>query len=221
MVFTDRHQAGRALAEKLLHLKGTDPLVLALPRGGVECAAEIAAALDAPLDVLIVRKLGLPGQEELAVGAIASGGGVVMNPEIAQRVPEQKIKQIIATESAELARREQRYRADLPPLNLRGRTIVLVDDGAATGASFLVALRLVHSCAPVRVVAAIPVASKEALEEIAARADITICLTAPEPFGGVGMWYHNFSQVSDETVEHLLADARARVHASQTPAQAP
>ncbi len=211
-VFRDREEAGKALAAELGRRIGErdDLLVLALPRGGVPIGYEIARALGAPLDVFVVRKLGLPGQEELAMGAIASGGSRVLNEDVvgALRVPDEWIERVARHELRELERREELYRGDLPPLDVRGRTVVLVDDGLATGSTMHVAIQALRKMEPRRIVVAVPVAAQSTFRAIGAEADEIVCLRTPEPFQAVGLWYEDFSQTTDREVHDLLARAR-------------
>jgi predicted phosphoribosyltransferase len=207
MEFKDRRDAGRALAKALGAWRGRpDVLVLALPRGGVPVAWEVARALGAPLDVLVVRKLGFPGQEEYAMGAIAAGGVRVMG-EVGGGWPvsARELEAVVAREQAELVRREQRYRAGRPPLDLAGRVLILVDDGLATGATMSAAVQAARAGNPKRVVVAVPVASPEAVQSLGALADEVVCLFTPEHFRAVGLWYLDFTQTSDEEVDKLLA----------------
>jgi predicted phosphoribosyltransferase len=211
-VFADRTDAGRALARALeAHRGGTDTLVLGLPRGGVPVACEIARALALPLDVLVVRKLGLPWQPELAMGAIASGGALVLNDEVVRHLGGRmhEFEAVRAREQAELERRERKYRGDRPPLDIRGRTGILVDDGLATGATMQAAVRALRALGAARVVVAVPVASPEARDRIAAVADEVVCLAAPMFFSAVGQWYADFGQTEDAEVQDLLARAHA------------
>jgi predicted phosphoribosyltransferase len=211
-VFEDRVDAGRVLAKSLEAYRGArDAIVLALPRGGVPVGYEIAAALGLPLDVLVVRKLGLPWQPELAMGAIASGGAIVLNEEVLgfARGSREALDGVRRTEQQELERRERAYRGAKPPLDLAGRIGILVDDGLATGATMEAAVRAVRSLGARRVVVAVPVASPEARDRIAAVADEVVCLEAPALFSAVGQWYRNFGQTSDSEVGELLAAADA------------
>ena len=204
----DRRDAGRLLAEKLAaYANRPDALVLALPRGGVPVAYEVARALGAPLDVFVVRKLGVPGYEELAIGAVATGGVRVLNDQLVERlgIPEQMIDAVAARELQELARRERRYRGGRPPPDVRGRTVILVDDGLATGASMHAAIEALRQQKPTRIVVAVPTASPEICEEMNTKADDVICAITPEPFQAVGRWYQDFSQTTDEEVEALLS----------------
>ncbi len=207
-LFRDRREAGRVLAEKLAaYANRPDVLVLALPRGGVPVAYEVARALGAPLDVFVVRKLGVPGYEELAMGAVATGGVRVLNDQLVERlgVPEHIIDAVAARERRELARRERLYRGGRPPPDVRGRTVILVDDGLATGATMHAAIQALRQQNPARIVVAVPTASPETCEEMKARADDVICAITPEPFHAVGRWYQDFSQTTDEEVAALLA----------------
>ena len=212
--FTDRFDAGRRLGVALeTHLTGDGPrIVLGLPRGGIPVAARVAEELDAPLDVFMVRKLGVPGHEELGMGAIASGGARVLNSDVIADadVYASDIAHVEVLERRELARREREYRGMLPFPSLAGRTVVVVDDGAATGASMEVALRALRALGPRYIIAAVPVASRQAVARLREVADDVVCLIAPEPFFGVGLWYGDFEQVSDAEVRLLMADARRR-----------
>jgi erythromycin esterase-like protein/predicted phosphoribosyltransferase len=207
-LFPNRREAGRLLATKLAHYAGRpDVIVLALPRGGVPVAYEVARALGAPLDVFVVRKLGVPGYEELAMGAVATGGVRVLNKEIVDRlgIPDQLIDAVAARELQELMRRERVYRDGRPPPDVRGRTVILVDDGLATGATMHAAIQALRQQNPSRIVVAVPTASPETCEEMKTEADDVICALTPEPFEAVGRWYQDFSQTSDEEVRNLLA----------------
>lgn len=209
-LFADRREAGRRLAEALSAWRGDpDLLVLALPRGGVPVAFEVAQALEAPLDLFVVRKLGVPGHEEYAMGAIASGGVQVLHDEVvrALRIPEVAIARVVAREQAELARRERDYRGGRPAPVLGGRTVLLVDDGLATGASMEAALAAVQRAHPARVVVAVPVAPSETVERLRAMADAVVCVATPEPFEAVGCWYRDFPQTTDDEVRALLVAA--------------
>ena len=205
--FRDRHDAGRRLAGALGPYAGQpDMLVLALPRGGVPVAWEVARALDAPLDVLLVRKLGVPGHEELAMGAIASGGVRVVSEEVvdALSIPERVIAAAAVSGEDELARQERAYREGRAPLVLQDRVVMLVDDGLATGATMQAAVAAVRASSPRWVVVAVPVASPQACAALRESADDVICLETPAQFGAVGEWYEDFSQISDEEVRRLL-----------------
>src|SRR3979411_888922 len=207
MYFRDRREAGRQLAQHLREYAGRpDVLVLALPRGGVPVAFEVARALHAPLDVFLVRKLGLPGHEELAMGAIASGGARVLNQDVVQplNIPEELIQVVAAKEQRELERREREYREGRPPIDVRGRTVILVDDGLATGSSMRVAAFALRQKQPAQIIVAVPVAARDSCEELESVADKVVCAVTPEPFWGVGQWYEDFSQTSDAEVRDLL-----------------
>lgn len=206
--FQDRRHAGRVLAQKLAHYQGQpNLLVLALPRGGVAVGYEVARALEAPLDVLIVRKLGFPGHEEYAMGAIASGGVRVMNPMPGVALDTEAVAAVVAREENELIRREQLYRSQRPPVGIAGRTVILVDDGLATGASMRAALLAVAQQQPARVVVAVPVGAEDSCRELRPEADELVCAAMPEPFHAVGLWYEKFPQASDEEVRALLEQA--------------
>ena len=207
-VFSDRREAGRVLADMLDEYRDhADVLVLGLPRGGVPVAWEVAAALHAPLDVFVVRKLGAPRWEELALGALSSGGGVVLNDEVVHslRISDQQLQQVIDRETAELARREAAYRGERPPVELAGKTVILVDDGIATGASMLAAVQAVRSAGPAHIVVAVPVAPPSAQKQLTGVADDVVCVTVPASFMAVGEYYRDFSQTTDEEVRKLLA----------------
>jgi predicted phosphoribosyltransferase len=210
VVFSDRQEAGRQLATRLKYLAGRPNLVvLGLPRGGVPVAAEVAKALGAPLDVFVVRKLGVPGEEELAMGAVASGGIRVINSDVvtALRISPQVLDQVTAAEQRELDRRDQAYRQGRPFPDLRNATVVLVDDGVATGSTMLAAIRALRQQGPATLVAAAPVMSVSARADLAREADACVCVATPEPFRGVGAWYRDFSQTSDAEVLGLLGPA--------------
>jgi predicted phosphoribosyltransferase len=208
--FRDRREAGRLLAARLAsYARRPDVIVLALPRGGVPVAYEIARALGAPLDVYLVRKLGLPGREELAMGAVATGGLRVLNDSVVRelRLPAPMIEAVTAREREELARRERLYRGDRPPPDLHGRTVILVDDGLATGSSMLVAIRAIRRQQPARIVVAVPVGAAESCAQLERDADEVVCAETPDPFYAVGLWYEDFSQTTDQEVRDLLAQA--------------
>ena len=208
--FADRAEAGQLLAEKLLDYAGRDDvIVLGLPRGGVPVAFEVAQRLGVPLDVFIVRKLGVPGFEELALGAIASGGVRVLNQDVARSLPnvEEALESITARETAELQRREQSYRDGRAAPELRGRTVILVDDGLATGATMRAAVEALRRRDVARIVVAAPVGAPETCRELQDEVDEIVCAMAPEYFQAVGQYYENFSQTSDEEVRELLARA--------------
>lgn len=208
--FKDRRDAGRKLAQKLsAYAVKPDIVVLALPRGGVPVAYEVALALSAPLDVFIVRKLGLPGREELAMGAVASGGVRVLNGDIVRMlsIPEEVINIVAKRELRELQRREELYRGNRPTPEVSERTILLIDDGLATGASMRAAIAGLRAQDPARIVVAVPAAAPEACEAFRTEVDEIVCAITPEPFYGVGRWYEDFSQVTDEEVRMLLEEA--------------
>lgn len=209
-LFKDRRDAGKQLAQELLAYAGrSDMIVLALPRGGVPVAYEVARALNAPLDIFIVRKLGLPGHEELAIGAIASGGIRVLNHDIVQalKISQNIIDKVTRRELEELERREQAYRGERPPYNVRHRTVILIDDGLATGASMRAAVAALRAQNPSRIVVAVPTAAPETCEAFQPEVDEIICAMTPEPFYGVGHWYEDFSQTTDDEVRALLEEA--------------
>jgi putative phosphoribosyl transferase len=209
MFLHDRRQAGRMLAEHLdVYANNKDAIVLALPRGGVPVAYEIARRLHLPLDVYLVRKLGMPGQQELAIGAIASGGVRVLNEEVLGTVPlsDNMLDEIAAKERQELRRREQAYRDNRPSPSIKGRIILLVDDGIATGATMRAAIKALRSQSPRQIIVAAPVAPP-GVEKVLSDADSVICLMTPAPFFGVGYWYEVFDQTSDEEVQRLLNKA--------------
>jgi predicted phosphoribosyltransferase len=211
--FRDRVEAGRYLAGLLGdYARRDDVVVLALPRGGVPVAYEVAKALGAPLDVFVVRKLGLPGHEELAMGAIATGGVLVLDQGLVRRlgVSEEQIRRAVETELRELERREAAYRGGREPPQLEGKTVILVDDGLATGATMRAAALAVRKYNPQRVVVAVPVASEQTCDEFREDVDDVVCAVTPRPFHAVGLWYEDFSQTSDEEVRELLARANER-----------
>jgi predicted phosphoribosyltransferase len=210
-VFADRRQAGRHLAAALAGYTGIPGLlVLALPRGGVPVAYEVARALRAPMDVFVVRKLGVPGHEELAMGAIAPGGVRVLNDAVIDYlgIPATAINQVAARERQELDRRSRAYRDDRPPPAVAGRTVILTDDGLATGATMRAAVAALRQRGPARVIVAVPTAAPETCAALQSEADEVVCLLSPEPFEGVGRWYQDFSPTTDAEVRQLLADAR-------------
>jgi putative phosphoribosyl transferase len=208
--FRDRVDAGEILARHLDHFYGRDDvLVLALPRGGVPVGFQVARALGAPLDVFLVRKLGVPGHEELAMGAIASGGVRVMNHQVVRMsgVTPRQIAAAVAREEEELRRREREYRGERPMPEVRGKTVILVDDGLATGATMRAAAQALEAQGPARLVVAVPVAAAETCREFTAEVDEVVCAVTPEPFWGVGMWYQDFGQTTDDEVRELLRRA--------------
>jgi predicted phosphoribosyltransferase len=206
--FSDRTEAGRELGKALLSRLGPhdDIIVLALPRGGVPVGYEVARALGAPLDVFLVRKLGFPGHEEFAMGAIASGGMRVLNDDAfrAYPVPMHLVDAAVQREMIELERREKSYRGSRPHPDLRNRTVIVVDDGLATGSTMRAAVRALRQLQPRAIVVAVPVAARETCDQFRAEVDDIICLRTPEPFQAVGLWYENFEQTSDEEVHELL-----------------
>jgi putative phosphoribosyl transferase len=214
--FRDRRDAGRQLARALKVPPGTAIQVLALPRGGVPVAYEVALALDAPLDVFVVRKLGVPGHEELAMGAIAEGGFRVLNRDVIEGlgITTATVDRVAAAETLELARRERLYRDGGPAPELRNRTVLLLDDGLATGSTMAAAVAGVRAQRPARVIVAVPVASHEAMEMLGQVADEVVAVLTPPYFGGVGEWYDDFSQTSDDEVRTLLETARRRAAAA-------
>ncbi len=211
--FRDRYHAGRFLAEKLSQYAGRkDAIVLALPRGGVPVGYEVAKALNAPLDVFLVRKLGLPGREELAMGAVATGGVRVLNEEVVRwfKIPESTIEAVAEREQRELERREREYRGGRPFPDLSNKTVILVDDGLATGTTMKAAITALRAYKPARIVMAVPTAPPETCEEFRNEVDTAICATTPQPFWAVGAWYEDFSQTSDEEVRSLLEQVSAK-----------
>jgi putative phosphoribosyl transferase len=214
MIFQNRAEAGRRLAARLAELgeSGGQPLVLALPRGGVPVAAPVARELNGELDVLVVRKLGLPGHAELAMGAVAAGGVRVLNEDVVRSfaVPPDAIEHVAERELEELDRRERLYRGDLPPLSVEGREVVLVDDGLATGATMRVAVSALRKRNVARVLVAVPVAAPDVCRALDQEADQAVCLETPEPFIAVGRWYRDFPQTDDEEVRRLLSESARR-----------
>jgi predicted phosphoribosyltransferase len=210
MLIKDRRHAGLMLAEKLRHHQNRDDvLVLALPRGGVPVAFEVARILGAPLDVFIVRKLGVPGQEEYAMGAIASGGVRVINEDAVRylRISNEVIDAVAVKEGKELERRERAYRGSQPLPDFGGRTVILIDDGLATGSTMRAAAAALRAKRPARLIVAVPVAAPDTCDEFRSEVDEIICAATPEPFLGVGRWYGDFAQTTDEEVHELLEQA--------------
>jgi predicted phosphoribosyltransferase len=212
MQFANRIEAGRLLAKKLgLYANRPDVVVLALPRGGVPVAYEVAQALNLSLDVFVVRKLGVPGHEELAMGALASGNVLVLNDDVIHYlgIPDYMIDQVAAREKRELERREKLYRGESEPLSVTGRTVLVVDDGLATGSTMRAAVSALKKLGPTSIVVAAPVAARETCESFKTEVDSTcICVMSPEPFDGVGRWYRDFSPTTDEEVCYLLQEAK-------------
>jgi predicted phosphoribosyltransferase len=209
--FRDRVEAGKVLAGLLRQYAGRpDVVVLALPRGGVPVAYQVATALGAPLDVFIVRKLGVPGHEEYAMGAIASGGVRVMNEDVVRGLglSEAAVDRVTARELAELSRRERRYRGDRPEPDLKGRIVILVDDGLATGSTMKAAVKALAAHGPAKIVVAVPIASADTCRALERDVDEVVCAVTPEPLHAVGLWYDDFSQTSDAEVHDLLARGR-------------
>ncbi len=207
MLIRDRAEAGQILATKLKqYAKRPDVIILALPRGGVPVAYQVAAILDLPLDIFLVRKLGVPGQEELAMGAIASGGVRVLNHDVIEslRIPESIIEAVAEKEKRELERRENFYKQDAPPYDLTNKTVILIDDGLATGATMRAAAEALKQQKVNKIVIAVPVAAESTCRELSELVDEIVCALTPEPFYGVGYWYDDFSQTSDEEVIDLL-----------------
>jgi putative phosphoribosyl transferase len=209
--FQDRTEAGRLLGVELASRNLGHAVVLALPRGGLPVGAEVAEALQAPLDVLVVRKLGVPWQPELAMGAIC-GNTRVMDTELIRDlgISAQQMEAVATRETREMERREKLYRGGLPALNLRGRTAVLVDDGLATGSTMVAAVRRIRGLRPEKLIVAVPVSSTQACSRLQQEADECVCLARPEPFFSVGQWYVNFDQVTDTTVQEILRLSRSQ-----------
>jgi predicted phosphoribosyltransferase len=210
MLFEDRYEAGRFLASRLLEFRDrADVTVLALPRGGVPVGYEVARTLHASLDIFVVRKLGVPGQEELAMGALSSGGITVLNHRVieALEIPQQVIHDVVAKEEHEIERREREYRDSRPPIDVRSQIVILVDDGLATGSSMRVAAIALRKKSPAQIVMGVPVAAAATCAEFENQVDRVVCAITPEPFWAVGQWYRDFSQTSDEEVRELLRRA--------------
>ena len=209
--FRDRSEAGRVLAQQLIEYAGRDDvIVLALPRGGIPVGYEVAKALGAPLEVFVARKLGVPGHQELAMGAIASGGSAVLDQGLVRRlgITQAQLDQAVTDETRELERREQAYRGDHEPPELRGKTVILVDDGLATGATMRAAALAVRDQQPAKIVVAVPVAAEETCDQFRDVVDDVVCAVTPKPFYAVGMWYEDFDQTTDDEVRELLERAR-------------
>lgn len=207
MLYRNRTEAGRHLASQLGdYANRPDVLVLALPRGGVPIAFEVARALNAPLDIFLVRKLGVPGYEELAMGAIATGGIRVLNKDVLRHlsIPGEVIDEVAAGEQQELERREKLYRGGRPAPDVNGKTVILVDDGLATGSTMRAATAALREQRPARIVVGVPVSSPATCDEFRGEVDEIVCAVTPEPFHGVGRWYEDFSQTTDEEVRELL-----------------
>ena len=213
MIYQDRTDAGKRLATLLTaYANRPDVLVLALPRGGVPVAFEVARALRAPLDIFLVRKLGAPGQKELAMGAIATGGVRVLNEDVVEylQIPDNVIDEIAADELQELERREHAYRGNRPAPDVRGKTVILVDDGLATGSTMRAAAAALRQQKPARIIVAVPVSAPQTCDEYRMGVDEIVCDVTPEPFHAVGQWYKDFSQTTDEEVSNLLEKAASR-----------
>ncbi|MFP2928844.1 phosphoribosyltransferase [Pyxidicoccus sp. 3LG] len=208
--FLDRYEGGQVLARLLRqYAHRPDTVVLGLPRGGVPVAHEVARELGAPLDVFLVRKLGTPGHEELAMGAIASGDVRVVNRDVVDQldIPQEAIDATAEREGRELQRREQSYRGGRPPPDVKGRTVIIVDDGLATGTTMRAAVAALRQLGPARIVVAVPVGAVESCEDLAAEADEVVCARKPEPFYAVGLWFRDFAQTTDDEVRDLLVSA--------------
>jgi predicted phosphoribosyltransferase len=217
-IFRDRRDAGRQLADRLLDLREAEPIVLALPRGGVPVGYEIARELEAPLDVFLVRKIGAPGHRELGIGAVAQGGVRIFNESAIQMLGLSwgEIETIVEEETAELERRLRRFRGDRPLPDLTGHTVILVDDGLATGVTALAAIRALRRLEPARIILAVPVCAAETARTMRAEVDDLVCVHAPEDFMAVGLWYENFEQTTDEEVVELLEGARDALAAQES-----
>lgn len=216
-LYRNRREAGERLAEALEDLRGRpDLLVLALPRGGVPVAEPVARRLGAPLDVYVVRKIGFPGREEFAMGAVASGGVVLLNPALVERVPERELHWALERAVREMGEREQLYRGNRPPPSVAGRTVVLVDDGLATGATMLAAAEALRRQGPREIIVAVPIASRESCEALAREVDRVVCAATPEPFQAVGLWYDDFSPTSDDEVQEILRATGGREGAAES-----
>jgi putative phosphoribosyl transferase len=216
-MYLNRRDAGAQLARKLdRYADRDDVVVLALPRGGVPVAFEVAQAIGSALDVFLVRKLGVPGHRELAMGALASGGVRVLNHDVISwlRIPDDVIDEVAREEHGELERRERAYRGDRPPVDIRHRVVILVDDGLATGSTMRAAVEAVRKFEPSRIVVAVPVGPQSTCAELGSIADEVVCAETPEPFSAVGLWYREFSQITDDEVRDLLREHRERPHAN-------
>lgn len=213
MSFEDRHDAGQRLANKLSHYRDEKPVVLALPRGGVVIGYEVASRLNAPLDVIVARKLGAPGQPELGIGAVAPNGVRILNHNVIRLlgVSAKEIEDATRKEVVEVQRRLKLYRGDRPTPDIRNRTVILVDDGLATGITARAAIRSIRQLRPERIILAVPVGEPETIDALRSEVDDLVCLEAPLDFMAVGAWYRNFQQVSDEEVIHLLERAQHRM----------
>lgn len=209
-LYRDRTDAGQALAALLAAHRGTHPVVLGIPRGGVPVAAAVADALEGELDVVVARKVGAPFQPELALGAVTADGSGVFNDNIVSvlGIDAETLARLTAVQRADARRREQRFRSGRPPLALAGRTVILVDDGLATGATMRAAVRAARAAKPARLIVAVPVGAADACDTLAREADELVCPARPEPFGAVGAYYEHFGQVEDDTVARLLAERR-------------
>lgn len=216
MNFKDRKEAGQILADRLSKYAEQNPIVLGLPRGGVPVAFEVATALHTPLDVFVVRKLGVPGQEELAMGAIASGGVRVLNKSIIHslQISDEAIEAEVVKEQEELQRRERLYRGERPELNVHDRTVILVDDGIATGSTIKAAIAALKKQKAGRIVVAVPVAPASTIEELKAEVDEVVCVSTPEMFFAISVWYDEFPQTTDEQVRELLMKAETKTQAT-------
>jgi predicted phosphoribosyltransferase len=213
MIFEDRRDAGRKLGSALMsHVENENSIILALPRGGVPVAYEAARELGVPMDILLVRKLGVPGQEELAMGAIGSGGIQVLNKSLINMlgIPEESIDAVAKREDQEMKRSERIYRGNNPALGVEGKTVIIVDDGLATGATMRAAAEALRARNPVKIIVAAPVASPDTCEALNVVADEVVCLQTPQPFSSVGQWYKNFDQTSDQEVTALLNKSNER-----------